>query len=191
MSLFVPGPPYQDYFDLGGFRSPGACVVRAPNSPRKWDERQGHGFSGAFLVFTGAGLSRFEIDVYAWKDEHFLGWKIFAKGALMPPKISLGVDSFLPSIGKNSSLPIKHPILNDEPHNIDQVVVEDVTGWEQDDTGKWVRTIKFIQYKAPVPVLVKAFQGPPGSPIVVKPPANPTEEIIAAKNVTIGALNGL
>ena len=49
--------PYQDYIVLAGQRSPGLAVVRGSDSPRKWDVRNGYGFSGATIVYTGLGLA--------------------------------------------------------------------------------------------------------------------------------------
>lgn len=184
MSLFDVGIPYQDYIILGGLPSPGVAVVRPCNSPRNWDIRKGYGFSGSYLVFTGVGLSKFSVDIYAWKAEHFAAWKIFAKALLIPPKIT---DVFAPL--KNASLSIKHPVLNDDPHNIDQVVVEDVTSWDQTSPGMWVRTINFIQFKAPVHVLMKPFEGPPGSPVKVNPPVDPELVLIKAQSAQIEVLS--
>lgn len=156
----VGGPPTQDWIELAGHRSPGLAVVRAAGTPRTWDIRQAYGFTGAVVTFTGAGLAKFEVDIYAWLPAHFSAWKTFAKATLAAPA----------PVRNPASLAIRHPVLTDPPLAIEQVVVEDVSQWEQnEDGGLWVRTIKFIQYKRPLPVLVTPLQGPPGAPIAVKP----------------------
>lgn len=182
MGLVDLGAPTQDYIVLGGFPSPGKAVVRGASSPRKWDIRDGYGLTGAVCVFMGEGLATFEVDIYCWEEFHFLQWPIWAKLTLANPPIG----------ARPTSQSIKHPQLNDPPLTIDQVVVTDVTQWEQDpdETGLWMRTIKFLQYRKPRPALVKPFEGPPGSPINVKPPVDPEVLIIQQNAAQIAALAG-
>lgn len=152
------GPPHQDYINLAGFPSPGAAVVKGAGSPRNWDIQKGYGRSGATTIFTGEDLAKFDVDIFCWEPEHFLAWQIFAQATLVNPPI--GAFPF--------SMAIQHPALNDAPLSITQVVVTNVTQWEQsDDTGLWCRTISFLQYRKPKDALVKPFEGPPGSPVVV------------------------
>lgn len=177
----MSGKPYQDFVVLGGLTSPGKAVVRGGGSPRTWDIQQGYGLSGATIVFTGAGLAKFEIDIYAWEDAHFLAWPLFARPTLaLPPPVRIA-----------TSLSIQHPELNDFPVSITQCVVEDVTKWEKDpDDSMWMRTIKCIAFRAPKPILQKAYQGPPGDPTKVATPVDPEQQIIANKNAIIqGLLN--
>ncbi len=159
------GAPIQDFIVLAGMASPGLAVVRGAGSPRSWDVQKGYGLTGATVVFTGEGLAKFDVDIFCWEPEHFAAWKVFAKATLAAPA----------PVRNPASLSIQHPALNDEPLSITQVEVEDVTQWEQDPDGGglWVRTIKFLQYRKPRPVLVKPFEGPPGSPVVVQAPVDP------------------
>jgi hypothetical protein len=181
MGLVDLGAPTQDYIVLGGFPSPGKAVIRGAGSPRKWDVRDGYGLTGAVTVFMGEGLATFEVDIYCWEDHHFLAWPIWAKLTLANPPIG----------ARPTSQSIKHPQLNDPPLTIDQVVVTDVSQWEDiDETGYWMRTIKFLQYRKPRPALVKPFEGPPGSPINVKPPVDPEVLIIQQNAAQIAALAG-
>jgi len=176
------GPPHQDYIILAGAPSPGLAVVRGAGSPRKWDVRDGYGLTGAVCVFMGEGLAAFDVDVFCWEPQHFLAWQAFARLTLANPPIG----------ARPMSLSIEHPVLNDVPLSISQVVVTNVTQWEQapDDTGLWVRTISFLQYRKPRPALVKPFEGPPGSPINVKPPVDPELLTIQANQASIAALAG-
>lgn len=178
---FGLGPPHQDFIVLGGAPSPGLAVVRGAGSPRKWDVRDGYGLSGAVVVFTGEGLAAFDVDIYAWQPEHFIQWRVFAQLVLANPPLG----------SRPTSLSIQHPILNDTPLKITQVVVTNVTQWEQtDETGLWVCTISFLQYRKPKPALVKPFEGPPGSPEAVKPPVDPELALIAKNSETISKLAG-
>jgi len=130
--------PSQDYIVLAGRRSPGFAEVRGCGSPRSWDVQQGYGFTGAVAIFTGEGLAKFEVDIYAWEPAHFVAWKEWAKATLAPPTPK----------NRSTSMAIEHPLLNDPPLTITQVVVEDVSQWEQDPDGGglWCRTVKYGPY---------------------------------------------
>lgn len=155
--------PVQDWIVLAGEKSPGVAVVRGAETKRTWDIQNGYGTDGATLVFHGGELTKFDVDIFAWLPEHFSAWKRFARATLLPPTDRARV----------TSMSIEHPLLNDPPVSIQQVVVEGISQWEQDPEDMlWVRTIKFIQYRAPVPVLARPDVGPPGSPINVKPPVD-------------------
>jgi hypothetical protein len=172
------GPPWQDYVVLGGKRTPGFAVPRGAGSPRKWDRQAGYGLSGAVLYYLGEDLTSFEVDVYCWEAAHFAAWDTFAKAVLSPPA----------PVRVPASLSIQHPALNGPPLNIDQVVVEDVSQWEQEDDGLWVRSIKLIRYRKPKPALVKPLEGPPGDPTKVETPTDPELATIAENSRRIAEL---
>jgi hypothetical protein len=137
--------PQQDYVMLGGAKTPGRATIVGAGTPRSWDVRQGYGYSGAIVVYTGDGLAKFDIVVDLWEKEHFADWIRFAKIAL--EKSPLGT--------KPKALDIQHPLINLPPLSITSVVVEDVTQFEQDEEGLWTCTIKCLQYRAPKPALGK------------------------------------
>jgi hypothetical protein len=171
--------PAADTVVLGGMKIPGLAIPRSAGTPRKWDERAGYAFTGAVLVFTGTGLAKLEIDVYAWEEEHFAEWEVFARAVLQPPTQTT----------RGKSLSIQHPAINAPPILVTQVVVEDVSQWEDSSgLGEWVCTIKLIQYRAPTPVLVKPFEGPQGSPVAIKAPADPELAQIAELTATVKGL---
>jgi hypothetical protein len=182
VSDILAGPPHQDFIVLAGAPSPGLAAVKKPDSPRKWDIRDGYGLSGAVVVFMGQGLSAFDVDIFCWEDVHFAEWKVWATLTLTNPPIG----------ARPTSMSIQHPVLNDAPLSIKQVVVTNCTGWEQDPdgTGLWARTISFLEYRKPRPALVKPFEGPPGSPIVVAPPTDPELLLIQANTAAIAKLSG-
>lgn len=146
-------PPMQDYVLLGGAKTPGRATVQGAGSPRKWDVRQGYGYSGAIVVYMGDGLAQFDIHVDLWLPEHFSEWNRFAKIALV--KAPLGT--------KPKALDISHPLLSLEPLKITSVVVEDVSQFEQDDEGLWTCTIKCLQYRAPLPALGRPLASIPNA----------------------------
>lgn len=161
--------PTQDFILLNNVQSPGVAKVRGAGSPRNWDMQQGYGLSGAVLYYVGTPLAKFEVDIMVWLPAHFEQWRAFAKATLAlpaPKRIQ-------------TSMSIQHPELNDYPIEIFQCVVEDVGKWEQDDTGLWMRTIKFWAFRAPKPVLVKPDEGPP--PVNNDDPPDPAAAGIRAR----------
>jgi len=173
--------PHQDHIVLGGLPSPGLAVVRGAGQPRSWDIQQGYGLTGATIIFKGCGLSKFYVDIFAWTEAHFTAWDVWAKAVLMPPA----------PVRNPASLSIQHPVLNSPPLSITQVVVGDPGQWEQNDEGGlWVRTLDLLEYRKPRPVLVKPFEGPPGSPVNVPPPVDPELLQIQTNAAQIAKLAG-
>lgn len=148
--------PQQDYILLGGVKSPGRATILGAGSPRTWDVRQGYGYSGAVVVFTGDGLAKFDVRIDLWEKSHFSEWARFAKVAL--EKAPMGL--------KPKAMDIAHPVLNMAPLKITSVVVEDVSQFEQDEEGMWSCTIKLLQYRAPKPALGKPLASIPNAPNV-------------------------
>ena len=153
--------PYQDIIVLAGVPSPGRAVVRPANSPRDWNIRKGYGFSGATIVYAGSNLAKFEVDITIWKDpDHWLEWKAFSLVLVKPiPPVVTGLG-------------IQHPLLNMAPWNITAVVVEDVLGFEESDFEEFTTTIKFIEYKKPLPAIGQVAVT---IPTAVAPPPTPED----------------
>jgi hypothetical protein len=172
--------PHQDFIVLQGLPSPGVAVVRGASSPRNWDVQKGYGLTGATTIFTGEDLAKFDVDILAWETQHFIEWEVFARATLVNPPIG----------ARPISMSIQHPLLNAAPLSILQVVVTNVTQWEQDSDGGglFMRTISFLQYRKPRPALVKPLEGPPGSPVAVEKPVDPEALEIQANFATIGGL---
>ena len=164
--------PAQDYVKVANYRSPGLAVVRGCDSPRNFDVQQGYAFTGATAIFTGEGLAKFDVDFYAWEPAHFEAWRTFAKLVLAPPTRET----------RSRSMSFEHPLVNNPPLSITQVVVTNVTQWEQgpDGGGLYMCTVSFMQFRPRVPVDVKMAKGPPPAPAVVKPPARPAEATMKA-----------
>ena len=122
-------------------------------------------------------MVEFDVDIYLWEDWHFPWFDVWAKLIVQPP---LGVYP--------ASMYIEHPQLNAAPLFIDQVVIKNVTGLEQDDDGGlWCCTISFIQYRKTIPALAKVLEGPPGNPLTVAPPVDPEQQTIVALKASIAA----
>lgn len=149
---------YQDQIFLAGLPNPGVAeFVKPANAPRNWDVRQGYGYSGAFIVYTGDGLAKFSVKLTCWSPpDLFAEWTPFAALLKKPPK------GLTPSQLSAFALGISHPLLNMDPINVSSVVVEDLSQWVQDDDGEWTMTIDFLQFRAPAPALGKPDKTIPG-----------------------------
>lgn len=155
----------QDYVLIMGTPTPGRATVIGGNSPRKWDERGGHGLAGASTIYTGDQLAKFKVQIDLWEPEHFVLWKAFSPIVKKPPK---GV--------KPIALDVIHPVLSDI--DITQAVVVDRSQLTQIEDGLWSTTIDFLQYRKPMPVLAKPAQAIPGAS--TSPAQDPPDPDIAA-----------
>lgn len=145
VDLFNSGtPPRQDYILLNQQKSPGRATVTGAGSPRTWDKQKGWGFSGATMVYTGEDLSDFDVLIDLWEPEHWVDWASFAK---LLQKAPVGTRAKAMDIG--------HPLLNRPPLSITQVVIRDVTQWEQSPKGLWSARVMFSSFRSPKPALGK------------------------------------
>ena len=180
--MSVLGKPIQPFVMFGPFRTPGLYARPvAPNSPRNWDIRQGYGYSGAVCVFAGTGLAEFDVQVYLTTDAHFVEWEIFAAGALAKPK---------PGLGVGAAKGIGHPLVNMAPWNINSIVVKDVTGFEQSDTGLWSCAIKCLEYKKPLPALARPIAAIPAVTAPAPTAADAAEIEMQKLSAQVKALGG-
>lgn len=177
VASLLSAPPEQDYIILAAIKSPGKATLRNAGSPRDWDVRKGYGFSGASVVFTGNGLAKFEVDIELWEPTHWIDWAPFAKLLKKPSGI-------IPTVG----LGISHPLLSLPPLEISSVVVEDCSQFEQDDEGLWHCTIKFLEYKRPLPALSKPIAEIPAASKALPNATDAVNAEIAAKAKLFAAL---
>lgn len=143
----------QDWVDFAGHRTPGIAEVRGAGSPRRWDERESYGLSGALVVYHGLKLSHFSVLIRLYTQQDWLDWYAFKPIVDKKP------------VGKRQGpLDITHPIT--AALNIRSVVVEDVMQPEQVEDGVWEIEIKLIEYRIPHIALAKAegSQATPADP---------------------------
>lgn len=175
-SFSFAGPPRQDWILLGGQKSPGRANVINASDPRKWDERQGYGYSGAFLVYMGDKLSDVDVIITLWDEpsplpgatilspNQWQDWATFAKVLVKAP------------VGQRpKALGISHPLLSTPPLSISAVVVVDVTQFiqgEGEDSGSWSCMIRLKAFRAPIPVLGRPNQAIPPKGLAVPVPAD-------------------
>lgn len=142
---------------LAGLSSPGRCTIVGAGSPRDWDVRKGYGFQGAVTVYTGENLKPFDLIIDLWDfPKHWIEWQAFAVILKKP----------LPGI-RPVALGIYHPILSAPPIEITEVVVTNVTAFEQgeeDASGMFTTRITLLPYKKPKPVLGKPIAAIPAVP---------------------------
>lgn len=169
--------PDQDYIILAGEKSPGLATPAKAGSPRKWDKRDGYGLSGATLVYIGDDLAVFDVIIDLWTTEQFGEWARFAK---LLEKAPAGT--------RPKAMGIQHPLLNRSPLKITEVVVFDVSQFEQDDYGLYTCSITFSCYRAPKPVLGKPLAAIPAASKPV-PTAKDAADVEIQK--LMGELKGL
>ena len=151
-----------DFAILSGVKTPGIAVVLGANSPRKWEELQSFGWSGATLRFAGVGLSVFSIKVRLYTVADWAAWNEQMEPLLLRP----------PSGKKPRALACWHPFLLAK--QIFACIVEDVEGPEQVEDGVWEHTIKCKQYRE------RRFQL--AKPAAVKDePKDPVDDLIEQK----------
>lgn len=161
----MPGDrDYQvDWVSIGGQKSPGIATVKGGASLRDWEQRKGYGLSGASSVYTGDSLSDFEIEFKIWDNADLRGsmfteWYLFAQVLRKVPR------------GKRpKSFTIFHPMLAEV--GITRAVVTKVGQFSQDKDGIFTKTVNFLEYREPTPILAK----PKGAiPNAAEPPADAT-----------------
>lgn len=135
-----------DTISVAGRKSPGLCNVNGGSSPRKWDERNGYGLSGATIVFTGLGVAEFVTKLWFWLDEHFEQWDSW-KALVAPP----------PQGQRPKILDVYHPLLA-EVGILGAGVTDRTQLTPGDETGLWFVDIKWKTYRKPLPQ-IGAAQG--------------------------------
>jgi hypothetical protein len=137
------GFPHQDYFLIGNDQSPGQCTIKKCDSPRGWDERAGYAQNGATLVPKGDPLAVPVLSLRLWTGAQYAAWKVFSA------KYLAAAVKYSPGTVIPKALSIVHPILNDPPFYITEVVVQNVTAIPQTDDGIWEYEIEFRRYNKP------------------------------------------
>lgn len=151
-----------DYILLAQRKSPGVAELVGASSPRKWDEQQGLGLSGAFILFRGRGLAHFSVKLKLYTPADWAAWDAWR------PLLKLPTQRF----GRGTAvgaLDIWHPLL--QPLDIKAVAVEEVMQAEQTDHGEWTIEIKLVEFRRPKLGLAKP-EGPAATP------ADPVEDLI-------------
>lgn len=124
----------RDWVKLGGQRTPGLCDISGAGSPRRWDERESYGYSGATVVFHGLKLAHFSLRLRFYSAQDWEDWYAFKPSIDKPP------------LGKRQGpLDIEHPLLSQV--GITSVVVEDTLSPMQTADGEWTVEIKLIEYR--------------------------------------------
>lgn len=138
--------PAQDYILINAKKSPGQAIIKPPNSPRGWDERQGYALSGASLVPSGNPLGTFSIVFRFWDPAVMPAWYEYA-ATYFDESVRFNPGTITPR-----ALGIYHPILAAPPIRITQVVVTDAIGLDKTEDGLWFAEVYFKRYRAPVKV---------------------------------------
>lgn len=171
--------PHQDFVIFGSIKTPGIATIQGLNSPRNWAIQQGFAQSGASTVYQGTTPVKFKVQVQMWRSLDFVQWDILAAQFIKPP----------PGV-KPLAIGITHPLLTIAPHSISSVVIEDVTGPEQDERGLWTAVIHCLEWKKPQPAYGKPLAAIPGADKAAPTAADLADREIEAKVTTLKALAG-
>lgn len=136
--------PAQDFYFIGGDKSPGKAIVTITSAPRGWEERKGYGLTGATLVPVGDGLITFKIRHEFWDQNQWPLWEQFC--------LKWYATNVVTTAGSSTKrvLNIDHPILKAPPNLVGPCVVMDPRGPEHDDYGLWYQTFDFKQWRKPI-----------------------------------------
>ena len=128
---------------LVGQASPGIAVVRGATDVRKFDIQTGPYLAGGITIYRGREPSRFTVDLYLLSASDWDNWFAWKPLVARPP------------FGKfPKAMRIQHPWL--AMLEISEVQVEKVHQPEpDDDTGGYVITIEFLEYRLPKIALAK------------------------------------
>ena len=121
---------------FAGQQTPGVAEVVGASAPRRFDERESYGFSGAYIVYHGHKLAHFTVRVRLYTEQDWSDWHAFK------PLVDR-----VPRGRRQGSIDVTHPFL--AMLGIRSAVVEDVTQPEQNDSGVWQIDIKLIEWRAP------------------------------------------
>lgn len=128
-----------DYIKVSGLQSPGRCLVTGGAQPRKWDERNGLGLSGATIVFTGLGVAEFTTRILLATSAELAAWHVW-KVLVDPP----------PQGQKEKIQEVYHPLLAEV-----KISAAGVTNRTQltplNDQGEWYVDIMWKGYRKPLP----------------------------------------
>lgn len=131
-----------NYVTVNGVASPGRARIQGAGAEYNWEIRQGYGLSGATVVFRGRALSAPTLYIDMWTPDHFVEWEVFKK-LLEPPK----------PLGMPLALGISHPLLDDL--GISSLVVKKRGQIEINPNGIWTAPIELLEYRKPIPRIVK------------------------------------
>lgn len=157
-----------DFVDFAGQTTPGIAEVVGASTPRRWDERESYGLSGALVVYHGLKLARFSVLIRLYTQQHWDDWYGFKP---LVDKVPIG--------RRQGPLDITHPLL--QQLGIRSVVVEEVVQPTQVEDGVWEIEVKLIEYRRPVLSLAKA-DGAKATP------ADPEDAEIAENKAQLDAL---
>jgi hypothetical protein len=165
-----------DLFIVNGMTHAGKAEIVGLETPRKVDERDGYGITGATTVFNGIKLARWGVLFSIWDAFDFDESRPFFEMLKTPPLT-------LPPL----ALGVYHPLLAEE--GISAALVLNGGGWSQDDYGLFTRTVKFVQYRQPLPALASPQAAIPTAPVAAVP-TNPTQAaavVVMADNARLRA----
>lgn len=117
-----------------------------------WVQQKGSFLTGATVLPDGDPLISAEFRVEFWTNADWQAFQAYRGRLIIKPAFQLGITT--------AAIPIKHPELS--ILGVENVLVEEVSAFIQEEPGLWVGSVKFLQYRPPIPAIKKPSQAIPG-----------------------------
>ena len=132
-------PQAYDALNIAGIETPGLAEVTTSGKSLKWEHKQAKGSTGATQTLQGRDLETFTVKLTLWKRAQFEEWETLKRL----------LDDSVADAKNPRPLDIAHPDLSE--HGIRAAVVENISGRVTESIGRSTYTIKFTEYRRPVP----------------------------------------
>lgn len=178
-TILGQGFPKANYFIIGGTRSPGKASLIEAKKVFGWQINKGFGLTGATVVPSGDELVEAAFLIEIWDARDVPDWDDFAARYLS--KALVGAPGGVTPM----ALGILHPSLNGPPLNVAKVVVKEVNPLLNDGLGLWTTTVRFLQYRPPVPALSRPLAAIPAAAATKPTAQDAADREMQAKAATI------
>lgn len=139
--------PGADSITCGGVLAPGKWTLMRGERVYGWDVRKGTALSGATVVPTGDELVEAEFLVEIWTVADYIAYKLFRSQYLKKALVATPGSPIAMALG------IDHPELKEL--GATSFVVRSSPALLNDGFGVWGGTVKFLEYRKPLPALSK------------------------------------
>lgn len=147
MSNPIDDPELWHTATIAGRDTPGLATVTGAKRPRKWDEKEGPGASGASLTYRGDRLVAPTLTLKLWEPEHFDEWE--------------DLHAYLKPLVKGKAVDFFHPSVEDL--DVRSVVIEEIGQREMIEGSGGAATVAITLKEFRPPPKANATGSPNGS----------------------------
>lgn len=160
--------PAVNSFGILGNLLPGKWTLVSATKKFGWQIQKGNALTYATVWPIGDELIEPEFKGEIWTQEDVRAFLVLRQTLLVKPAVTTTNGQ----TGISSALNIDHPEL--KALGVDAVVLSDISPLIQSEGGMWECTIKFIQWKKPIPAIAKPKQVIPPVGPKLGPPTKAT-----------------